>query len=97
MKYAATLITSVKSIEENEDEYIVEVEVQEGLMMARSVTVIRARARAMIAAGVVEGIGNKTEEIANAVRELDFWKISRFTEVISGRDKGEIITVEVKK
>jgi len=97
MGFGFDLVTKVESVEERGDEYIVEIEITEGLMLARSVTVIRARARAMIATGVIENVGNRSRDIAEAITSVKFDEISRATEVIDGEYEGEVVTVKVNK
>ncbi len=65
--------------------------------MRRRVKVIRARARAMIATGIVEDVGNRSRDIAQAIRELDFDEINRSTEIVSGEHSTGVVTVKVYK
>lgn len=65
--------------------------------MRRRVKVIRARARAMIATGIVEDVGNRSRDIAQAIRELDFDEIDRSTEIVSGEQSAGVVTVKVYK
>lgn len=97
MGFGFDLVTKVESVQEMGDEYIVKIEISEGLMAARSITVIRARARAMIATGVIENVGNRTRDIAEAIRTVEFDEISRATEVVDGEYEGDVVTVKVNK
>jgi len=97
MGFGFDLVTKVESVQEMGDEYIVEIEISEGLMAARSITVIRARARAMIATGVIENVGNRSRDIADAITSVEFDEISRATEVVDGEYEGDLVTVKVNK
>lgn len=96
MGFGFDLVTSVQNIEDKSGHYIVDVVMGKGPMMRR-IKVTRARARAMIATGVVENVGNRTRDIAQAIRELDFDEINRSTEIVSGEQSGDVVTVKVYK
>jgi len=95
MGFGFNLVTTVDSIDEKEDHYIVDVALAQGAMVNRQVMLVRARARAMIATGVVENVGNQSRDIAEAIENLELGKIKRSTEVVN--DQGRIVTIKVNK
>lgn len=97
MGFGFDLITRVEDIEEQPDGWIVEIRVAEGALMPRKVQVSRARARAMVAVGLVEVTGERSRDIANAIKDLDFDEINRATTVIDGTAAGPVVTIKVNK
>ena len=95
MGFGFNLVTTVDSIDEKEDHYLVDVALAQGAMVNRQVMLVRARARAMIATGVVENVGNRSRDIAEAIENLELGKIKRSTEVVN--DQGRIVTIKVNK
>lgn len=77
------LVTTVESIERRPDGHRVEIGVYHDVMLPESIQEIRARARAMIAVGLVdvgEGMGR---DIARAIKNMSFSEIDRATTVVS--------------
>lgn len=97
MGFGFDLVTTVHNIDEKNTHYIVDVELFKSAMMMRRLQLTRARARAMIATGIIENVGNRTRDIAQAIRELDFDEIDRSTEVVSGKESSDIVTIKVYK
>lgn len=77
------LVTTVESVDRRDDDtHIVEIGLDEGALMPREVQKLRGRGRAMVAAGLVDTASARGEDIADAIRNLDFGEIRRNTEII---------------
>lgn len=95
MGFGFDLVTRVDSVEENPNNWVVRVELARGAMMSRMILEMRARARAMIAVGLVQVAGERSRDVAEAIRNIDPDRIQRATEVVSSTD--QIVTVRVNK
>lgn len=97
MGFGFDLVTKVENIDDNGDHYIADIRIDQRANFTRRIKVLRARARAMITTGIIENVGNRSRDIARAIRELDFDEINRSTEIVSGEHSGDVVTVKVYK
>lgn len=101
MGFGFDLVTKVRSVEQEEDQYMVEIELARGAMVARPIMLMRARARAMVAVGVIEVAGNTSRDIARAIRQMDLDTIRRATEILNReevlREEADIAVISVNK
>ena len=97
MGFGFNLVTSVESIERRPDAYIVEIRLAEGALMSKGIQETRARARSLIATGVIENVGNTARDIGKAIRNTDFDQIERRTEIIDKSERGKVVLVRVDR
>lgn len=97
MGFGFDLVTDVRSIERKPDGTYVEIELAKGAMVSRQVQVMRARARALIASGVVDVVGSTSRDIGKAIMNMDAGRIQRATEVVDGERRGDTVTVKVNE
>lgn len=98
MGFGFDLVTRPVRLEEKSDHYRVTIETNQSATLSRMVVQMRARARAILATGVIEAAGNTSRDIGRSIMEMDASEIQRLTEVIVPlEEKGGNVVVKVNK
>lgn len=90
------LVTTVEGVSKKPDHYQVDIGIDaDQAMMPRQVQLMRARARAMIAVGLVNVAGEMPFDIDKAIMNLDFGEVQRATEIVD--EDRYMVTVRVNR
>jgi hypothetical protein len=89
----ASLPTAVENVEEFDDYTVVAVRLKEGALIPMPALKMRARARAMVEAGIVDVAKGRVQELKEAIQNIDVDRIRKTTEV--QRYDGRVMYVRV--